>query len=146
MFKPEITVANIIIKDSKYLIVEEETEYGIQLNQPAGHLEKEESLITAVIRETFEETKYIVEPLSLINIYQWVSQKGTPIIRFTFESEVLNYDENAKLDKGIIRSLWMSEKELKKNKKILRSPLILKSIEDFQSNNKYPLSILKNYE
>ena len=146
MFNPEITVANIIIKDSKYLIVEEETEYGIQLNQPAGHLEENETLISAVIRETHEETKYIVEPLSLINIYQWVSQKGIPIIRFTFESEILNYDERAKLDKGIIKSLWMSENELKENKKLLRSPLILKSIEDFQANKKYPLSILKNYE
>lgn len=41
------------------------------LNQPAGHLESNESLIEAIVRETQEETAWQFEPTALIGIYRW---------------------------------------------------------------------------
>ncbi|RZL28469.1 MAG: NUDIX domain-containing protein, partial [Rubrivivax sp.] len=55
-FKPAVTVAAVVARDGRYLLVEEDTPEGVMLNNPAGHLEQGESPLQAVVREALEET------------------------------------------------------------------------------------------
>ena len=142
MFKPEVTVATIVKKNDKYLMVEEKINEKIKLNQPAGHLEQNETIQNAAIRETYEETGYLVELNSLIGIYTWKMTKSY-FIRFTFFAEIINFDDKAKLDKGIIRTHWLSSEEIYSAAEKLRSPIILKSIADFESGVYFSDEIIK---
>jgi ADP-ribose pyrophosphatase YjhB (NUDIX family) len=58
IWKPNVTVAAVVERDGRFLLVEEDTERGRLYNQPAGHLDECESLLRAVARETLEETAY----------------------------------------------------------------------------------------
>ena len=69
IWKPSVTVAAIIERDGKFLLVEEETSDGIRFNQPAGHLDPNESLIEAVSREALEETSFDFTPEALVGVY-----------------------------------------------------------------------------
>jgi len=149
-----VTVAAIICKNNeqpgnantKYLVIEEEVHGEIFINQPAGHLELEESLINAVVRETHEETGWHVTAEYLVGIYQlYLPEKNRQYLRFCFYCKASNCDDNPKLDDGIIRTHWLSLDELKKSDIALRSPLVIESINDFQNQVKYPLSIIHNY-
>ena len=68
-WKPNVTVAAVIERDGRFLLVEEETPEGLRFNQPAGHLEEGESLIEARVRETLEEAAYHFTPEYLVGIY-----------------------------------------------------------------------------
>ena len=84
-FKPNTTVAAIIEQNGKFLLVEEKTDRGNRFNQPAGHLEDNETLIQAVIRETMEEAAYEFTPQALLGVYQWKhTQNDTTYLRFAF--------------------------------------------------------------
>ena len=84
-----VTVAAMAEREGRFLVVEEETDEGVRLNQPAGHLEPEESLIEAVVRETLEETAYGFVPRSLLGVYRWRHPaKGISYVRFAFVGEV----------------------------------------------------------
>ena len=74
IWKPHATVAAIIERDGKFLLVEEETDDGIRYNQPAGHLDDGESLPAACAREALEETAWHFTPTELTGIYQWGPQ------------------------------------------------------------------------
>ena len=64
-FTPHVTVATIIEDNGRFLMVEELAEGRAVFNQPAGHLEADESLIQAALRETLEETGWMLNsPLS----------------------------------------------------------------------------------
>ena len=109
IWKPNVTVAAIIEKDGKYLLVEEEPEAGsgLFLNQPAGHLDPGESIIQGAIRETLEETAYTFVPEYLLGIYQWHSQRiDTTYLRFAFGGRVINHQPERVLDTGILRAAW----------------------------------------
>ena len=71
IWKPNATVAAVVQRDGKFLLVEEETAAGRAFNQPAGHLEDGEALVDAVAREALEETAYRFKPTHLIGIYSW---------------------------------------------------------------------------
>ena len=43
IWKPNVTVAAVINNNDRYLLVEEKTTSGILFNQPAGHLEPNET-------------------------------------------------------------------------------------------------------
>lgn len=144
VWKPRVTVAAVIERDGRYLMVEEETSNGIAFNQPAGHLEEGESLVDAVIRETLEETAWHFRPESIIGIHLWNHpQKEETFLRVSFKGVATSHDEGLPLDEGIIQALWMSRDELASQPDKLRSPLVLNSIDDYIAGERYPLSILK---
>src|SRR5574343_794623 len=93
VWKPHVTVAAVVQRDGKFLLVEEETDAGLAFNQPAGHLEAGESLLEAVVREVREETAYDFRPRSLVGIYQWPHpEKGITYLRFAFAGELVGHD------------------------------------------------------
>jgi 8-oxo-dGTP pyrophosphatase MutT (NUDIX family) len=143
IWKPNTTVAAIVEQDGKFLLVEEETADGIRLNQPAGHLEDNETLLQAVIREANEETAYDFTPESLLGIYHWRHpNKDITYLRFAFIGTASNHKPAQKLDDGIIRSLWMSLDEIRASQSIHRSPQVLKCVEDYLAGQTFPLSVL----
>ncbi|SHJ43843.1 NUDIX hydrolase [Cycloclasticus pugetii] len=146
IWKPNVTVASIVELDGKFLMVEEESPVGPVLNQPAGHLDPNESMENAVIRETLEETGYHFTPEVIIGSYLWHNTDNeTTYYRSTYAGSVCNKEVSTELDEGIIRALWMSLDEIKANTDRLRSPIILESLNDYLSGVSYPLSIIKSY-
>ena len=145
IWKPNVTVAAIIEIDSKFLMVEEKSIAGPVLNQPAGHLEPNESMQQAVIRETLEETGHLFTPSSIVGSYLWHNPDNeTTYFRTTYQGEVCLETVNDALDDGIIQALWMSLDEIKNNQQRLRSPVILESINDYLNGQTYPLRLIKS--
>jgi ADP-ribose pyrophosphatase YjhB (NUDIX family) len=147
IWKPNVTVAAVIEKDGKYLLVEEQTSSGILFNQPAGHLEPGESIIHAVIRETLEETAYTFAPQSVLGIYHWHSHaENTTFIRFAFAGSVVHHDPGRSLDTGIVRAGWFDIDEIRQMAYCHRSLLVMRCIEDDQAGKRYPLDILAHFD
>ena len=113
------------------------------INQPAGHLENNETLIEAVIRETQEETRWDFLPEYISGIYRWIHDNGETYLRICFVGEVTKEHTELKLDTGIERAIWLTENEIREHKN-LRSPLVLKSIDDYLAGNQYPLHLIQN--
>lgn len=146
IWKPNVTVAAVVQRDGKFLLVEEETDLGLAFNQPAGHLEEGESLVDAVIRETLEETAYHFKPTNLVGIYHWRHPiKGTTYLRFAFAGEVGAHEAERQLDEGIVAAHWLTLDEIKETQARHRSPLILRCCEDFLAGKSYPLDLLAHY-
>ena len=143
-FLSKITVAAVIKNsDNKFLMVEENTSDGIKINQPAGHLEKNETIVNAVIREVKEETGLVFMPLSLISIHQ-LFLNSSSFFRFNFYGEVDNNSKPFSNEKQILKISWLDESYLEKKKKILRSKCVLAAINDFNQGLKMPLSTIRN--
>jgi 8-oxo-dGTP pyrophosphatase MutT (NUDIX family) len=141
--RPAVTVATIVARDGTFLVVEEETGAGLRLNQPAGHVEPGESLVAAAVRETLEETGHSVEPSALVGIYRWrVSATGATFIRFAFAAEARRHHPERKLDRGIVRALWLSYGEIAAAKGTHRSPLVLRCLDDYRAGRRLPLDWL----
>ncbi|MGH8548098.1 MAG: NUDIX hydrolase [Methylococcales bacterium] len=144
-WKPHVTVAAIVERDQRFLLVEEEISGSLLINQPAGHLEEGESLVDAVKRETNEETGWTFEPTSLVGIHLWRHpENSTTFLRVSFAGYCSNYNPAQELDLGIIRTLWLSRDELVQRRYALRSPLVLRCIDDYLSGARYPLSLLQS--
>jgi 8-oxo-dGTP pyrophosphatase MutT (NUDIX family) len=140
VWKPNVTVAAIIEQNGKFLLVEEQTDRGPRFNQPAGHLEDEETLIEAVIRETMEEAAYDFTPEALLGIYHWKHpHNDTTYLRFAFIGKVgVHYPMQA-LDDGIIQAVWMSADEIREKQSLTRSSQVLTCIEDYLAGKRFPL-------
>jgi 8-oxo-dGTP pyrophosphatase MutT (NUDIX family) len=146
IWKPSVTVAAIIERDGRFLLVEEETSDGICFNQPAGHLDPDESLEQAVVRETLEETAHDFSPTALVGMYmsRYVSSRTSlevTYLRFAFTGQ-LGAVHDRPLDQGILRTVWMSYAELIACQHRHRSPLVLKCVEDYLKGQRAPLSLL----
>lgn len=143
IWKPNTTVAAVVEQDGKFLLVEEQTADGIRLNQPAGHLERGETLLQAAIRETREETAYHFHPEHLLGVYHWHHPgKEITYLRFAFIGSVSDHDAAQKLDAGILRAVWLSESEIRASCDIHRSPQVLTCIEHYVAGQRFPLSAL----
>jgi len=144
--RPRVTVAAIVERDKRFLLIEErDADSELVINQPAGHVEGGESVIAAVIRETFEETGWRFRPEALIGIYLWRRPaKGASFLRIGIAGSVDDHDPDSPLDDGIVRSLWLTREELLSEKIRLRSPLVMKCIDDYLKGEHYPLSVLKS--
>ncbi|MCL2344715.1 MAG: NUDIX hydrolase [Desulfobulbus sp.] len=148
VWKPNVTVAAVIERDGKFLLVEEEIEGKLRLNQPAGHLEADETLVDAVARETLEESAWHFRPTHLVGIYHWQRPerdiKGGDItfLRFTFTGEALGCEAGRRLDDGIVAARWLTLAEIRANRARHRSPLVLRGIEDWLAGRRYPLDLL----
>ena len=143
VWKPHATVAAIVERDNRFLIVEEMSAGKVVYNQPAGHLDPDESLITAAIRETQEETAWQFTPEYISGIYRW-DQKSTDccFLRVAFVGSCKNHKKDQKLDAGIIKALWLTRDELVAQQDKLRSPLVLSCIDDYLEGKKYPIDLL----
>ena len=144
IWRPHVTVATIVARDARYLLVEESVRGQLLLNQPAGHLEPGESLIEAARRETLEETSWEVELDALVGIHQWIHpHSGRQFVRFTFSATPLRQDLERTLDDGIVRAVWLSRAELIQAQDRLRSPMILASIDAWLAGTRLPLGTLQ---
>jgi 8-oxo-dGTP pyrophosphatase MutT (NUDIX family) len=142
-FKPNATVAAIIEQNGQFLLVEETTDRGNRFNQPAGHLEDNETLTQAVIRETLEESAYDFTPEALLGVYLWKHQHNdTSYLRFAFIGKVSTHYPVQALDTGIVRAVWMGIDEIREKAHLLRSPQVLTCIEDYLAGKRYPLDVL----
>lgn len=147
VWKPNVTVAAVVERDGKYLLVEEETDAGLAFNQPAGHLEEGEALVDAVVREALEETAYHFKPTHLVGIYHWKHpNKEVTYLRFAFAGELRGFDAERKLDDGIVAARWLSYDEVLASQEKHRSPLILRCIDDLRAGRRYPLELLVHYD
>jgi 8-oxo-dGTP pyrophosphatase MutT (NUDIX family) len=147
IWTPHVTVAAVIEQHGRFLLVQERESGRAVLNQPAGHLEDGESLVTAVIRETLEETGWHFQPEAVIGIYRWRHPvKRITYLRVTFAGQGLRDDIDRTLDEAIEDTLWLSTGEIRRQSEMLRSPLVLKSIEDYLAGVRYPLSVLADIE
>ena len=147
IWKPHVTVAAVLERDGKFLLVEEETNEGIRFNQPAGHLECGESLIDAVIRETLEESAYSFIPKYLVGVYNWRNEaRDMTYLRFAFGGEIAGHDAQRELDQGIIAAHWLTLDEIYALESRHRSPLVLRCIDDWRAGKRYPLELIAHVE
>jgi len=147
VWKPNVTVAAVVERNGKYLLVEEETDDGLMYNQPAGHLERGESLVAAVVRETLEETAYDFLPQSLLGIYDWRHPaREITYLRFAFGGTLGTHHAGRSLDEGIVREVWMSPEEIRASRDRHRSPLVLRCVEDHLRGIHASLDLLVHYE
>ena len=143
-WKPHATVAAVIVRDNKFLMVEEPIDGHIIFNQPAGHLEDNESMLDAIVREVQEETAWHFTPEYLLGIYLWRHpQKGRTYLRTTFVGQVADHNPEQTLLDGIIRTRWMTADEITAQASHLRSPLVLDCVKDYLSGRSYPLDVLQ---
>ena len=143
-WKPNVTVAAIIEQDTKFLLVEESIGGRIVFNQPAGHLEENETLIEAVKREVIEETTWEFMPEFIIGLYLYYSQSVT-YLRVCFCGKLGRHFSERQPDVGIIQTQWLSRTAIEKNKVKLRSPLVLQCVDDYLAGKRYPLALLNHY-
>lgn len=150
-WNPSVTVAAIIEKDGRYLLIEEHTQEGLRLNNPAGHLDPGESLIEACARECLEETAHPFQPQRLVGIYQSrfhrAAKNGRPAeeityVRFAFTGDISHPIKGQALDHGIVRVLWMTLEEVRASAASHRSPLVLKCIEDHARGQRFPMDLI----
>lgn len=146
IWKPNVTVAAVIERDGKFLLVEEETDEGLRFNQPAGHWEPNETLAEGVVREALEETAHHFKPEFLLGIYSWRHPKKDIVyLRFAFGGSVTGFDPERKLDQGIVRAVWLTPEEIRAGRERHRSPLILQCVEDYLAGKRYPLDVIGHY-
>ncbi|WP_318377122.1 NUDIX hydrolase [Enterobacter sp.] len=144
MFKPRVTVACVVHAQGKFLVVEEKVRGKATWNQPAGHLEADETLVQAAKRELYEETGIVADPQHFIRMHQWIAPDRTPFLRFLFAIELDTLCATEPHDSDIDRCLWVSADEIL-NADNLRSPLVAESIRSWQTGQRYPLALIGEF-
>ena len=141
--RPDLTVAAVVERDGQFLLVEERVAKRLVFNQPAGHVEKDEQFIDAVVRETLEETAWTFHPEALVGIYFW-EQPDQPrsFLRAAFCGRVSTHDPARRLDRGIERAVWMTREQIVMRQSRLRSPMVLGCIDDYLDGTRYPLDVI----
>lgn len=147
VWKPNVTVAAVVEREGRFLLVEEETPEGIRLNQPAGHLDPGETPLDGAVREALEETARVFTPSALLGIYMARTLPATerePVtyLRFAFVGTVGEAEPGRTLDHGILRTLWLTADEIRARRPEHRSPLVMKCIDDYLAGQRYPLSLV----
>ena len=145
VWKPHVTVAALAEQDGCFLLVEEEIAGRRVLNQPAGHLEPGESLRAAVVRETLEETGRDFTPRGVVGIYRWANPGSEQtFLRVCFAGEVGERSPGRELDPAIVDTLWLDPASLRAEPERLRSPMVLRCIDDHRAGRHYPLDVLQD--
>lgn len=142
-WKPHATVA-VIVEDvqGRFLLVEEVSGGKVVFNQPAGHIEENESVIDAVRREALEETGWEVEPTHFLGIYTYKAPvNGATYHRFCYAADAVRHVTD-ELDTGIIRAHWLSLQEIRELGSQLRSPMVVRCIEDYRNGRRFPLDVI----
>ena len=148
-WKPSVTVAAVIKRDGRYLLVEEMTTTGLRLNNPAGHLDPGESIAAGAAREALEETACPFEPTALVGVYlaRMARQADEDItyLRFAFCGNVGEPVPGRVLDTPVVRTLWLTLEEVRASQARHRSPLVLQCIEDHHAGQRFPLALLATH-
>ena len=141
VWTPSVTVAAVIERQGKFLLVEERIDGKLVLNQPAGHLDPGESLVEACAREVMEETAHQFEPTALVGVYRWhYPEKDVTFLRFCFKGNLAG-QLSRPLDKEIVRLHWLTAEEVQERKAQHRSPLVQRCVEDFLAGRSFPLEL-----
>lgn len=149
IWKPNATVASVIEREGQFLMVKELSNNTVVYNQPAGHLDEGESIIAATARETLEETAWEFVPEALVGIYRWSHhQTGLTFLRFAFCGAIGAHHAQRRLDDGILDAVWLSYAQIQQYamQGLLRSPLVLRCIDDYLAGIRYPLSIFTDVD
>lgn len=142
IWTPHSTVATIIEQDNKLLMVEEFSNEKRVFNQPAGHVDEHESVFTAAIRETLEETGWEVELQAYIGTYIYTApENGVTYHRICFSAKPIRKVTDS-LDHDIIAAHWMTRADIQGLGDLIRSPLVLRCIEDYDQRPHLPLSYI----
>ena len=145
MLPTDLTVSSVVEQDGKFLIIEERSSGVIVVNQPGGHIEAGESPEQAAERETLEETGCITAVSELLGVYLWIHpQTRQNFLRIVFIADLLSHDPSRELDDGIYAVHWYTTDELERRRQDLRTPMVLKSIEDYLAGNRQPGTVLAN--
>lgn len=140
-----LTVAAIIEENKRFLLVEESIQGRLVYNQPAGHLEEDETLLEAAIRETLEETAWHFVPEHITGLYQWTQPASRQtFLRICFSGRHRQHEQERPLDTGIVRTVWLDRDEIVAKQDKLRSPLVLACIDDYLQGRRYPLDLIKH--
>jgi 8-oxo-dGTP pyrophosphatase MutT (NUDIX family) len=143
-WKPSATVAAVLERNGRFLLVEEPIDGRRVLNQPAGHLEPDESLVAACRREVLEETAHRFEPTALIGIYRWrYAPEDVTFLRFCFRGRIEGI-ENRPLDSEIVALHWLSRDQLAARRADHRSPLVQRCVDDFIAGRQFPLAVFSS--
>jgi 8-oxo-dGTP pyrophosphatase MutT (NUDIX family) len=143
IWRPSVTVAAVIERGGRFLMVEESIDGRRVLNQPAGHLDPGESLVAACAREVLEETAHDFTPQYLVGVYRWHhAAKDVTFLRFCFTGTVKGVQSERPLDKEIVALHWLTPAQLTDRRAEHRSPLVQKCVEDFLGGKRYPLDLL----
>ncbi len=144
IWRPHVTVATVVPRDGRFLLVEEDVRGRIVLNQPAGHLDPNEPIQHAAIRETLEETGWDIELDCLLCVQQWRSaESGRQFVRFTFGGVPVRHHADRALDDGILRALWLTRDEIAAESARLRSPMVLASVDDWLAGHRLALDTIR---
>lgn len=146
-WRPSVTAAAVIEREGRFLLVEEHTSEGLRLNNPAGHLDPGESPAEACVRETLEESAWGFRPTALLGVYlARFHRPGTgediTYLRFAFCGELGTHDPGRTLDHGIVRTVWLTADEVRANADRLRSPLVLRCLDDYLAGVRHPLDTI----
>jgi phosphatase NudJ len=146
-WKTSVTVAAIVERDGRYLIVEERTPDGLMLNNPAGHLDPGESPLEGVVRETLEESARHFTPHALVGVYLSRAQRADPptdvtFVRLAFTGEVSEPLADRALDAEIVRTLWLTPEELRACLQRHRSPLLMRCVDDHRAGRRHALQLI----
>lgn len=149
-WQPDVTVATVVVRDGQLLMVEETVHGRRVLNQPAGHLEPDETLLQAALRETLEETGWDVRLTSFIGAYQWKSpavdgREGRHYLRFAFGAEPVRHHPGRALDQGIEQAFWITPDMLRQREAEHRSPLVWRVAADFLAGQRHPLDLVRHF-
>jgi phosphatase NudJ len=147
IWKTSVTVAAVIERDGRYLLVEEHTPDGLMLNNPAGHLDPGESPIEGVMRETLEESGRGFTPDAIVGVYLSRAQRSEPahdvtFLRLAFTGSVSEPILGRALDPEIVRTLWLTPDELRACPERHRSPLLMRCVDDHRAGRRFPLDLI----
>ncbi|MBL8482638.1 MAG: NUDIX hydrolase [Rhodocyclaceae bacterium] len=146
IWKPNVTVAAVVERDGKFLLVEEHTPDGLRFNQPAGHLDAGESIVAACAREALEETAHLFTPRALVGVYLWPHPAGElTYLRFAFCGDLGPAQPERQLDTGIVRTVWLTPDEIAAQAQRMRSPLVLQCVRDYLAGQRYAMELLHHY-
>ena len=146
-WRPDLTVAAVVQREGRFLIVEERINGATVFNQPAGHVEDRESVVTAAIRETLEETAWHFTPRHFLGLYLWRNEdNGRSTVRIALSGEVTTREPSRRLDHGILDAHWLTRDELVARTAQLRSPLVLRCIDDYLAGQRHELTALHHLE
>jgi 8-oxo-dGTP pyrophosphatase MutT (NUDIX family) len=141
-----ISVATIVERDGLFLMVEEVDAGNTVFNQPAGHLEQGETIFEGAIRETLEETAWLVEPEDLVGVYHYPAPNGVTYVRFCFAARALKEEPGRTLDLGILSAQWLSADTILDPSFKARSPIVRQCLQDYLGGKRYPLSLLWHHQ
>ncbi len=143
---PHCTVATVVERQQRYLLVLEERNGRLLYNQPAGHLEAGESLIEAATRETLEETAWTVQIRAYLGVSLYrAPANGVTYVRHSFSGRAMGFDPDRTLDKGIVDAVWLDLAEIEALRDRLASPLVYQDILRYRQDKLFPLEMAATY-